>query len=784
MKNQKSKIILLLTAYCLLFTASSFALITNINSGATFGTIVGAVAAATSGDTLLVSTGLYSYSTLEVKNKNLSILGGYSPDFSAQISFTDTVFDAQTRCIEFSRSTSLVKRITFARSTLGMGVFENSIVTALLCRIENNISENSAGGLFVHNATLVLSGSVVENNSATNTGHNGVGGGASVSGWGKLIVMEYSRICNNYAATKGGGIFVYGDDAYVEIKTESYISGNTAGEDGGGVYLEGGTLLVHDASDIGYYKDNPNSASNRGGGIYASNAFVVLKDEETFLYNNHADNKGGGAYLFDSVMFVIDNAAIGADSYACSNTSENGGGIYADEGSVVAITNSAILNCHGNFGGAILSSDSTIFIKNSEIGDANDLYTNISKYDGGAIYAIGGTCMVQNSTFINNQAGDEGGAINIAYCDLTIKDSVLENNEAVKRGGALHAFLNSIVNVSDSIIVSNSANNGGGIWWDSDTNLTVKTSAVNFNSAINEGGGIFSKGLEMVLFDNVELMKNSAGGSGGAVALLDNAKFTAYNCNFEENESSKHGGGIYVSNSTAIVRGDVVAGGETLAVFKKNIAINEGGGGAVCIDRNGIANFYNVAIISNRASYGGGVYGNRSDVYFENVLLAQNNSDYLSRGDAVYLFAANAAINNCTIADNDSIGLNVGSSSSAFLTNCIIWGHSDYQVITNPVQTVVYSDIEGGYSGVGNINSYPLFWNPSELKYQIIEGSPCIDAGTNSPWMAPPATDLAGNERIHDGMVDMGCYEFIPEPGGALLFGIFILFFGKIKLKL
>ena len=188
--NLKSKIILLLTAFCLLLTVSSFALVKNVNSGATFGTIGGAVTAADSGDTLLVSTGWYGYFTLEIANKNLSILGGYNADFSAQVSYTGTFFDAQTRCIEFSHSTSTVERITFTLSTLGIGVYDSSLVTARYCTVENNISHNSPGGLFVVNSSLVLEGSVVENNSAT----NGVGGGASVEGWGKLILSERQLI--------------------------------------------------------------------------------------------------------------------------------------------------------------------------------------------------------------------------------------------------------------------------------------------------------------------------------------------------------------------------------------------------------------------------------------------------------------------------------------------------------------------------------------------------------------------------------------------------------------
>ena len=51
------------------------------------------------------------------------------------------------------------------------------------------------------------------------------------------------------------------------------------------------------------------------------------------------------------------------------------------------------------------------------------------------------------------------------------------------------------------------------------------------------------------------------------------------------------------------------------------------------------------------------------------------------------------------------------------------------------------------------------------------------NAEINMPWMNPPQTDLDGNPRIIGGQVDMGSYEFIPEPT------LFIIYYRR-KFKL
>jgi hypothetical protein len=58
-----------------------------------------------------------------------------------------------------------------------------------------------------------------------------------------------------------------------------------------------------------------------------------------------------------------------------------------------------------------------------------------------------------------------------------------------------------------------------------------------------------------------------------------------------------------------------------------------------------------------------------------------------------------------------------------------------------------------------NIDLSPQFFNPISGDYHTQSASPCIAAGTtNVPSM--PGTDLDGNPRILNGLVDMGCYEF------------------------
>jgi hypothetical protein len=66
-------------------------------------------------------------------------------------------------------------------------------------------------------------------------------------------------------------------------------------------------------------------------------------------------------------------------------------------------------------------------------------------------------------------------------------------------------------------------------------------------------------------------------------------------------------------------------------------------------------------------------------------------------------------------------------------------------------------------NGVGNITNAPLFVDANNwADLRLLPDSPCIDAGNND--YVTSLTDLDGNPRIQNGIVDMGAYEFVPLP--------------------
>ena len=93
------------------------------------------------------------------------------------------------------------------------------------------------------------------------------------------------------------------------------------------------------------------------------------------------------------------------------------------------------------------------------------------------------------------------------------------------------------------------------------------------------------------------------------------------------------------------------------------------------------------------------------------------------------------------------------SKSHPTLTNSIIWSNSPESIYlesyfepSSPL--ITYSDIEDGWDGEGNIDADPLFTNPENGDYTLMENSPCIDAGIADIDGVDDITDFIGAALI------------------------------------
>jgi len=97
---------------------------------------------------------------------------------------------------------------------------------------------------------------------------------------------------------------------------------------------------------------------------------------------------------------------------------------------------------------------------------------------------------------------------------------------------------------------------------------------------------------------------------------------------------------------------------------------------------------------------------------------------------------------------------------------CPFWNNTGGEIVANDsgsASAVSYSDVQGGVTGNGNINSNPLFADPSSGNIDGLElqaTSSCINAGNSAaiPWGT--CTDDGGYSRIVDGTVDIGAFEY------------------------
>jgi predicted outer membrane repeat protein len=268
---------------------------------------------------------------------------------------------------------------------------------------------------------------------------------------------------------------------------------------------------------------------------------------------------------------------------------------------------------------------------------------------------------------IANGYSNFGGAIWINYCAPTIKNCIFSKNTASGRGGALWASvpysnpgmaIDPIVIKQCSFIENSSRDEGGAILSGrslklTDCNFTGNTTNIHGNPSM--GGGI---GLENF-------------SSTSCLALIEDCNFTG---NF-----AVMGGAI---NATSSITGNISIMNST---FIGNTTRDMGG--ALNISAKFNTNMSNSVLAGNRAERRGGIS-----------------------------LSGPSQITNCTIVGNSTTYSDPLSGpvlgNPAVVRNCIIADYGPGILEKNPDATVTFSNVRGGFPGVGNIDIDPGFVKP------------------------------------------------------------------------
>jgi len=586
------------------------------------------------------------------------------------------------------------------------------------CTISDNSAERG-GGIYCWGDTSITN-CTISDNSAND-------GGGIYCGGDSHTTISNCTISGN-SANDGGGIKCWGD-SHTTI-SNCTISGNSAQDDGGGIECWGDTSITNCTIS--------GNSANDGGGIYCGGDTSITN----CTISGNSANDGGGIECWGDTS--ISNSILWAnlpnqidkdsDSYLSITYSDIQGG-WSGEGNIDAdplFVNPSAGDFHLQAGSPCIDAG------HPRMHDVDD-----SRADMGAYGGEGENYPLRNITVAGDGSGDFitiQEAVNHAISGdtITVKAGTYEENifilgksiSLMAQDGPEQTIIDG--GQKDSVIVidhtgkgetkiegftirNGKAYNGGGIYCRGDSHTTITNCTISGNSA-NDGGGIYCRGDTSI--SHCTISGNSAYNGGGIYCWGDTS---ISNCTISGN-SAKYGGGILCGGDTTISN----------CTISGNSAQDDGGG----IYCWGDTTISNCTISGNSAERGGGIY-----------------CDWYS----------SPSISHCTISGNSA---NYGGGiyedfSSPQITNCILWADSPHEIdwANSFFPTITYSDIQGGWSGQGNIDADPLFVDPNSGDYQLKAGSPCIDAANpNAPGL--PATDIIGNPRVINGLPDMGAYEF------------------------
>ena len=709
--------------------------------------IQAAVNAASGGDTVLVTNGVYQTGTTEADGENRVAINNQVNLRSVNgptVTVIVGAWDAKTngpnavRCVYLNQGATLSGFILTNGATVAVGT-------------------ELGGGVFCNSSGCVVSNCVITGNAAFSEGGGAYGG-----------ILINCTLSGNLAATGGG--------AYACAMTNCVVTGNQASTAGGGLYggKTANCTVVSNSAPVGSGVDDGNFDNciiyyNFPANIYpptSSMAYCCTISPGQGMGNiTNAPvfvNPGGGDFHLSANSPCINsgnNADINFPTDRDGNSRIVGGtvdlGAYEFQSPLrfVNVSNLTPVSPYTNWVTAATNIQAAINAANA--GDYIVVTDGVYSAGGQTIYGISNRVAVNKAVTVASVNGPgstliggpkvNGPGIRCAY--LT--------NGAVLIGFTL---TNGTADTSGDLINEQS----GGCAWCEPGSAAISNCVLTAGYANEYGGGVV-RGI----LNNCTLLGNTAFIAGGGAW-----QSTLNNCLVNSNRLIQGfgGGGISggIANNTLITSNTAFSGGGACAatlnncVLYRNFAQESGGGG--------ISNVMNNCLIVLNTADGGGAGVARS--VLNDCILATNNAANSDGGGAL-----GGSLVNCTIIGNSAVA-GGGAADGAVLENCIVYDNSNFSITPNYTTdctlnyccTVPLPGSQGNPTnppdgGMGNITNDPGLVNPAAGNFQLQSNSPCINSGDNA--YVTNATDYAGDPRVIGGTVDVGAYEY-QTPGSVI----------------
>ncbi len=589
--------------------------------------------------------------------------------------------------------------------------------------------------------------------------------GAIVRGF--LIELGYARTnsgSQSFPVSSGGGVFFDGAGTVEEC----ILRFNRAGLSGGNAYMNGGGLLRNCLVFEG--------AAALCGGIYCSNGGAI--ESCTIVYNEtQSTNLAGGVWCINGGEII--NSII----YANSNIFGNAVDVH-NEGSGWSYSYSRVP--------ASVSGEGNISAQPQFADENMDNF----KLQSGSPCESSGTNMpwMVNAADLAGSPRITRGRVDMGAYEIPYTYYVSPAGRHISPFTWWKTAATNIQAAIDASIPTAEVIVSNGVYYPAseigiETNITI--SSLNGRSVTVVDGGhsipCFTLNHQEALIEGFTITGGSqTNGAGGGITLKAG---TVTNCLIQDCFASDSGGGVNV-------QGGILRNSEI-----KNCEVSQFGGG-VSLSGNGLVE--NCIIQNNEGSWSGGgvmLQGGemRSCLIVSNTTIAAPiplAGGMRTGGGGIFSLPSNAKIINCTIADNfseyDGGGVYdidfFGSGATTYFENTVLYFNNALSNGNNYIGgslRFLYSctspDVPAQQDGGGNISSNPQFVSVSN--FNLATNSPCLNVGTNMAWMFG-AKDLTGNPRISAGIVDMGAYEFVPEPVGLLFAGNFFFYFLRKNKKI